>query len=537
MNVGTAGLLFITDDGTTIRFYIRCTDGQTNCDYRWLGDIGGVGIGGTVRLNRGFYEQLLWQGPVTSNLRVHVRQLATNTQGLGGETSWLYHDVNRKTPPGAPPVSGVVNGFQLGWTGMTQTSGNFRMSRSATPTGGGTINQHMLRYGTDPGLLVGFTDINDSDGYEELANLKKYTRYYAAARAANELGWGPWSPIVSAMTLSSVPDQAPAPLFVSATATTISVRVNNPPFIGEPPYVRTLQLLKDDAFGTVLRTLTEPPQDYTFTNLTRGTRYKTRQRIKNKQGDGLWSDITDINTEYSAPSAPLDSSVYDVASTSAFISAGTLADNGGMQPSNMTVEYSAVGSTFISNSSDGWWGVTILTGLTANTQYRYRVRAYTEAGGWGPYSDWKFFTTRNDVPTQPRSVTATDFGSSNIVEWLSPTSLLGSQVNNVFLRLGTNAALTTGVRNFAMPAGTISQGIADLPAGTKFWARVWTTSTNGLGSTSALITFTTDGISNVPFFHRKVGGTWRRLTIWRRIGGTWRVITFWRRTSGVWRTR
>ena len=95
--------------------------------------------------------------------------------------------------------------------------------------------------------------------YTYTRNIKKGETYRARYRVRNLVGWSGFSPI-GYLVAASVPDAPPAPTFVSATKTSISVIVprvleNN----GSP--VISYQLLIDDGLGGNFKSVTSYDQN------------------------------------------------------------------------------------------------------------------------------------------------------------------------------------------------------------------------------------------------------------------------------------
>ena len=99
--------------------------------------------------------------------------------------------------------------------------------------------------------------------YTFTSNVKKGQTYRARYRAKNLVGWSGYSPI-GYLTAASAPDAPPAPLFVSATSTSISVIVPRVLENGGSPVI-SYELLIDDGIGGNFIVVTSYDQNPTFT--------------------------------------------------------------------------------------------------------------------------------------------------------------------------------------------------------------------------------------------------------------------------------
>lgn len=527
--VGTAGLLFITDDGHTVRFYVRCTDGATrNSNYTWFGNINGVPVSGSQNLTAGFYERLLWAGPVTSSLQVQFAQNATGTQGLGGASNYVTAYISRASVPPAPA--------HLGYTNITRTS--FTLNFVNQGTGNLPISYWESVIAEDANFTVGVRYMTHAfSGQHTYIDLDPRKRYWGAARGFNALGGGPYSATLTCDTYDYA-DTPPAPVVFASTQTTVTVTVNNPVYIGPGPTTRTVELWTIG--GTVpFKTVTEPVQNFQFTGLTRGTTYRMRQKIDNAVGNKAdpWSAWTEFMTPVSAPTAPTGYLPFDVASTSAYSTLGTIADNGGQAPSNVRVQFNQtatdVGATTV---EIGAWGSPLISRLAAGNEYYYRLAAANSAG-WSPWGPWVPLQTKINVPNEPTGLSVTSLtNTSALLNWVLPNDLHGSSLVSVRAKIGTNKVFSAGVQDFSLSPDTINQALGNLIPGQTYHAVVWTTSSNGIGSSSNIFSFTTLGGSGAAKrFWMRISGVWRRGTMWIRVGGVWKIATPWMRISGVWK--
>ena len=209
IEVGTAGRLTITDDGTRVRFSVSCTDGATRTGgYRWYGTVNGSPVGGTISLPAGFGSRLLGEWVVSKTQTVKLGQHATGTMGLGGAAS--FSTKIARPAPNAPS--------DLTITRVSDSQQTLNWSRHSTYTSvvvqRRTNGGSWQAVGTASGNAYTFTD-------KTTAKDKKY-EYRVAGVAAS--GQSEWSNIDTVYTTPAVPTGIKAArsgnnIVVSATAT------------------------------------------------------------------------------------------------------------------------------------------------------------------------------------------------------------------------------------------------------------------------------------------------------------------------------
>jgi len=172
-SVGSAGTLRITDDGTTVRYYVLCSDPATNVGtYRF--SINGTAY--TTTLSAGFGTKLLATRSFTASGTATLSQQATGTQGLGGAAS-LSVSINRAKP--AAPTN-------LTPTRINEEFQQLNWSRNATYTS--VVVQRRVdngawqQIGIASGNAYTFTDLNTSFDHQ-------YEYRVAGRTAAGQSAW------------------------------------------------------------------------------------------------------------------------------------------------------------------------------------------------------------------------------------------------------------------------------------------------------------------------------------------------------------
>jgi hypothetical protein len=370
--------------------------------------------------------------------------------------------------------------------------------------------------------------------YYVYSNLKRGTEHFFRTRYGDTEGIGPYSGIKSFTTPHEKPDKPVAPSVSGITQTTANINTTDPAYVGAGVTGRETQIRNGT---TVVKTYTS--SDPAATGLPRNTALNVRFRVENAIGWSDWSDDTDFQTPGAPPSAPTNYNVSEIAATSALVSTGLIADNGGVVPSQIRVKVSTTASDsgLIQTNTMAQWGPLRVTGLTEGTQYYVAEAAYNDAvsGGWGPYGAWVPFTTLTTVPHPPTSLA---FGSitnnTATATWAAPADLNGATIESYRLVIATDLAMTANVREIIVPDTSLSQVVDALTAGTQYYGRIYTMTDMGRGSIGGRVAFTTTGgsgttsgvyidVAGVPKFAEvwlDVAGVPKKCEVWVDVAGT-----------------
>ena len=141
------------------------------------------------------------------------------------------------------------------------------------------------------------------------------------------------------------------------------------------------------------------------------------------------------------------------------------------------------------------------------------------------------------MPGPPASVNLS--GITNTLaqlNWAAPANLYGSTVTGYTVRVAPNRDFGTGVVVYNLASSVTNKVMDGLQPGTEYFAQVWSTTSNGFGSYSAIQSFTTTGTAPgaKPMWVR-VAGAWRPGTPWVKVTGVWRQGVAWVKVAGVWR--
>lgn len=282
-SVGTAGTLRITDDGTTVRYYVLCDDPATNVGtYRYA--INGTNY--TTTLPSGFGSKLLGTRTYSSSGTASLSQEATGTQGLGG-AAFVSMTIDRATVPSAPgkPTVSLVDSDQatVAWT--------------ATSNGGSAI----LDYGVYVSEYSDFRShvfqnwIGVVTSYRlPVGTLSPGIRYWTRVRAQNVKGVGAYSASTEFWS------QPSAPTGFTVTRVSDSQQTLN---WSNPQTASSVVVQRSTAGGAwqTLATLSGNVTTFTDKSTTGNQKYTYRVQVKNPSASSAWSSSV---TVYTTPAAP-----------------------------------------------------------------------------------------------------------------------------------------------------------------------------------------------------------------------------------------
>lgn len=369
-------------------------------------------------------------------------------------------------PPGAPSALHATtistSQIDLSWAAGTGAVDEYRIERRIGSTGSfadhDTVAAGSLAY-QDTGLAAN-------------------TQYFYRIEACNTGGCSAFSSTVQATTLPDPPG-APSGLQaepVDGSPTTIDLQwTASTGTVTEYRIERRLGAAgefvdRDIVAGTTL--------SYRDTGLTAATQYVYRVEACNSGGcSSTFSNEASATTNPNPPGTPADLEVSAVDSSSSAI------DLTWMAPTGVVDEYeierrTATGSfTPVTAVPDG----TLThedTGLTASTQYFYRVRA-CNAGGCSSYGDEASASTHPTAPGTPSILAAAPVtGSSSAIDLVWSPAVGAVIEYRIERRTGTEAFAPVDTA----PAGTTSYQDIGLTAGTLYVYRVAACNAGGCSS-------------------------------------------------------
>jgi titin len=329
----------------------------------------------------------------------YYRVRAYNSAGDSGYSN-VASATTLSDPPAAPSgLSATAAGssqINLAWTDNSANESGFKVERSLSATSGfaqiAIVAANVTAY-QNTGLTAG-------------------TTYYYRVRAYNASADSSYSNTASATTLPD-PPAAPSGLTASAVSSSQINLAWTDNSANESGFKIERSLSVSSGFAQIA-IVAANVTSYGDSGLAAGTTYYYRVRAYNTGGDSGYSNTASATT--SAPAGP------PAAPTSLTASAVSTSQINLAWADNSTNESGFKVERSLTASSSGFAQIATVganvtsysdSGLSANTTYYYRVRAYN-AGGDSGYSNTAAVRTLAPLPAAPSSLTATAVSISQI---------------------------------------------------------------------------------------------------------------------------
>jgi hypothetical protein len=398
----------------------------------------------------------------------------------------ILNSTTLPNPPSAPVANPASHFLQTGFFA--------NWNSSLTATG----------YRLDVATNIGFTSFVSGYSDKDVGNVTTYyisglsanTTYYYRVRAYNTGGPSANSNVITATTLP-FPPSAPVANIASnilqtgfsaswsgsstATSYWLDVATN----VGFTSFVSGFS---DKYIGNVAT--------YSITGLSANTTYYYRVRAYNSGGPSVNSNIITATTLQNPPSAPVANSASYFLQTVFFANWSSPATATGYR---LDVATNIGFANFVSGLNDkDVSNVTTyyIPGLSANTTYYYRVRAYNN-GGTSANSNIISATTLPFPPSAPVANSATNLSQTSFsANWSSSSTAI-----YYLLDVATNIGFTNFVSGYTdkYVGNVTSNNVTGLTAKTTYYYRVRAYNTGGPSGSSNIITVSTlSNPSSVP---------------------------------------
>jgi len=331
---------------------------------------------------------------LTAGTVYYYRVRAYDANGTSGNSNII--SVTTLTPPPAAPTAAAASsitqtGFTANWNSVSGATG------------------YIINVAADnlfANIIAGYSDKDIGNNTSAaVTGLTPNTIYYYRVKAYNLQGSSTNSNTISASTLPAV---ASAPTATAATLITSSgFTANWSAVSGATGYY--LDLSTDNLFtGFVTGYNSKDAGNVTalaITGLTENTTYYYRIRAYNVSGSSANSNVIQATTLFNTPAAPVALAANSVSQTSFTANWNSVPNSSGYY---LDVSTDAAFSAFVTgfNSKDaGNIHSMNIPGLSPNTLYYYRVRAYNN-GGTGGNSNVISVSTLPNIPPVPAALDA-----------------------------------------------------------------------------------------------------------------------------------
>jgi len=444
----------------------------------WSSVAGATGYRIDVATDAGFTSILLAYtnkdvGNVTSasvaglngSITYYYRVRAYNTGGTSGNSGTT--NVTTSPDPSAPPVA--TAGTALAVTSFTANWGAV-----------GAASGYALDVATDnlfTNILAGYNDLNVGNVTTySVTGLSSGTTYYYRTRSYNVSGVSSNSNVITILTSPAAP--------VSSASTSLaetSFTANWAASTGATKYY--LDVSTSNTFASFVAGYNDKDVSnvttYSVTGLTGGTTYYYRVRSYNASGT---SSNSGDQTALTLPAAPVSSAASTVTETS--FSANWAASTGATKY-YLDLSTSNTFASFVTgyNNKDVSNVTTYsITGLTANTTYYYRVRAYDASGNSANSST----ITVVGLPTS--SAATAKFETGFTANW---TQVAGA--TKYYIDVSTASDFTAILPAYNnLDAGDVAlYAVTSLSANTTYYYRIRANNATGTSGNSSSITVLT----------------------------------------------
>ena len=399
---------------------------------------------------------------LTQNTTYYVRLRANNTGGTGAYSTPAFEVTTLPTPPAAPTalVASAITatGLTLSWTAPS-----------------GPISSYALEYSTDNTFASGVTTLTPAGGAtsQAITGLSANTTYFFRLKAINLGGESPFStPALSATTLPGPPSNLAAS---NVLQTTLTLTWNAPG--GTLTGYALRYSTSPDPSGATPVSVDASATSFNVTGLTPNTTYYFQISALNGSGSSLASNVLQVSTLPNPPAAPTNLTATAITTTGLTLTwtppAGPI--------SSYVLQYSTddtFTTIFTQLPPAGNATSAVITGLTANTTYFFRLKAIN-AGGESPFAATTGIST---LPGAPTALTASAITQTTLtLSWTAPTGT----VTGYELQRAIDAGFTVGLTSIPVTGTPTTVDVTGLTANTAYFFRLRALNASGASSYTA----------------------------------------------------
>jgi phosphodiesterase/alkaline phosphatase D-like protein len=411
---------------------------------------------------------------------VTINATSLNITGLTPNTPY-YFRVRAKNASGSSPNSTVSSLITLP-PQPTATSATSIASTSFTANWnslGGALS-YRLDVSTNStfasGFILGYNDLVVNSTSQSVTGLTAGTTYYYRVRAVHLSGTSSASNTINTMTSPVAPTaSASSILFSSFTANSTA----------SPTATEyRLDVSTSSSFATYLPgfqdfAIPSGASFYLVTGLTANTQYYFRIRARNASGTSTSSATVPVLTQLATPSPG-----HSALTTTSFTVSWS-AISGATEYRLDVSTSSNFSSGIIENNTQVLSTSKVLTGLTPNTLYYYRVRAANATPNTSASSSTGPATTLSNAPV---ATSATGTGSTYFyANWFS------TGASTYEIDVSTNSSFSTFISGYSNTnvGNTIIRNVFGLTPSTVYYYRVRAVNAGGSSANSNTISVTT----------------------------------------------